>query len=76
MVNVYIRNMDGEAYVRAKMLAVRLGKTVGEVVSDSIRAFQTNPKKKGLGAVKSVDLGAGTENLSSSIDEILYGTRK
>ncbi len=72
MVNVYVRNMDDEAYIRAKMLAARLGKTIGEVLSESVRSFIPKAKKPGLKALGTYDFGPGTENLSKEIDKYAF----
>jgi len=72
MVNVLIKNVDEKAYKAAKMLAVREDKNIGEVVSQAIFLFASQMERKGLLAVKPVDFGKGTENLSREIDKILY----
>ncbi|HIH20103.1 TPA: hypothetical protein HA244_02440 [Candidatus Micrarchaeota archaeon] len=72
MVNVLIKNVDEKAYKAAKMLAGREDKNIGEVVSQAIFLFASQMERKGLLAVKPVDFGKGTENLSREIDKILY----
>ncbi|MEK6924343.1 MAG: hypothetical protein AABW54_03840 [Candidatus Micrarchaeota archaeon] len=73
MVNVFVKNVDDGAYRLAKVIAAREDKPIGRVVSESILLLAQRARKKGLAAVKPVDFGPGTEKLSQSIDEILYG---
>jgi hypothetical protein len=78
MADVFVRNFDDEAYRQAKMLAVKMDMTVGRVLAEGVRLFARAKiaRKPGLAAVKPADLGPGTEKLSMSVDEILYGRRK
>ena len=73
MTNVFVKNVDKQAYKMAKMIAVKEEKTIGEVISESLLLLARQSKKKGLSKVKPVDFGPGTKDLSTSIDDILYG---
>jgi len=73
LVDVFIKNVDKEAYKLAKMLAAREEKKIGEVISESVFLLAGQKKKKGFAALKPTDFGPGTEHLSTQIDEILYG---
>lgn len=74
MANVFIKNVDAEAYRLAKAIAAKEDKKIGQVVSESLRLLARERKqKKGFAALTPVNLGKGTENLSMQIDEILYG---
>ncbi len=73
LVDVFIKNVDKNAYKLAKVIAARDEKKIGEVVSESLFLLVKQKRKKGLSGIKPVDFGPGTENLSTSIDEILYG---
>ena len=70
--DVLIKNMDEKAYKKAKILAVEEEKNVGEIVSRAIFLLASQKERRGLLAVKPVDFGKGTENLSKEIDKILY----
>ncbi|HEV8289671.1 MAG TPA: hypothetical protein VGQ00_01820 [Candidatus Norongarragalinales archaeon] len=73
MVNVFIKNVDKDAYKMAKMIAAREERNIGQIVSESLRLLATTKKKKkGLLSIKPVSWGKGTEKLSQQIDEILY----
>ncbi len=75
--NVLIKNVDENAYKLAKMLAIRDGKPVGKIVSESIRALAEKRKnRKGrLSDLPALDFGAENAHLSEHIDDILYGSR-
>jgi len=72
-----VRNLDEQAYRALRARAVLEGRTVGELMSEAIRSYL------GRGAVRrgNASLRAllpepypeGTEELSSSIDAIVYG---
>ncbi len=72
-----IRNLDEMAYRALKARAALTGKTMGEAVSEAIRAYLARPdlpRKEG----SLVDLvpelyPEGTERLSDEIDAIVYG---
>lgn len=73
MVDVFVKNMDKTAYKLAKMLAAQQEKKVGQVLSESVFLFAQKKAKGGFGVLVAADFGAGTEDLSQRIDEILYG---
>ncbi|MGH7645937.1 MAG: FitA-like ribbon-helix-helix domain-containing protein [Gemmatimonadales bacterium] len=72
-----IRNLDERAYRALKARAALAGKTMGEVVSEAIRAYLARPDLLGKqGSL--VDLAPepypeGTARLSDEIDAIVYG---
>ncbi len=78
--NVYmdttIRNLDPRAYRAIKARAALTGQTVGDAVSEAIRAYVARPAATRAGSI--LDLTpepypAGTERLSEEIDRIVYG---
>jgi plasmid stability protein len=64
-----IRNLDERAYRELKARAALEGKTMGEAVSDAIRAYlaRTAPD------LEPEDYPEGNERLSLEVDTILYG---
>jgi hypothetical protein len=73
VVNVFVKNMDKEAYKLAKMLAAQQEKNIGRVLSESVFLFAQKKAKPGLAGFPSAHFGPGTEDLSRNIDKILYG---
>jgi plasmid stability protein len=73
-----IRNLDDQAYKALRARAVLEGRTVGEVINEAIRGYlaRPTPGKGSLRALKPKRLAAGNENLSSEIDQIVYGTNR
>ncbi|HLE96735.1 MAG TPA: ribbon-helix-helix domain-containing protein [Candidatus Thermoplasmatota archaeon] len=72
-----IRNLDEDAYRAIKAHAALRGKTVGEAVSEAIRAYVAAtppfPKSGSLKDIVPEHWGPGTEHTSEEIDEIVYG---
>jgi len=73
-----IRNLDERAYRQLKARAALEGKSMGEAVSDAIRAYLagTAPdtiKDRSLGDLRPEPYGEGSERLSLEVDAILYG---
>ena len=73
MANVFIRNMDKNAFLEAKAYAAASDRTIGEVITEAIRSFvRKKHEKPGLKAIKPYDIGPGTENLSKEIDKYAF----
>jgi plasmid stability protein len=72
-----IRNLNEKAYRALRARAVPEGRTVGELISEAIRAYLArHPLKKGkhsLRALRPEPYPEGNEQLSSAIDHIVYG---
>ena len=73
-----IRNLDEQAYKALRARAVLEGRTVGEVINEAIRGYlaRPTPGKRSLRDLKPIRFPDGNENLSSEIDEIVYGIRR
>jgi plasmid stability protein len=71
-----VRNLDERAYRRLRARAVLEGKTVGELMSEAMRAYLERP----IGAARTGSLRdlrpepypEGNESLSREIDAIVY----
>lgn len=77
-VTTTIRNLDESAYRALKARAALVGKPVGELVNEAIRAYLSGPepwrqKKGSILDWKPVPFPPGNEHLSEEIDKILYG---
>lgn len=71
-----IRNLDSRAYRAIKARAALNGLTVGEAVSEAIRAYVARPVGSRAGSIMDLtpeEYPAGTERLSEEIDRIVYG---
>ena len=72
-----IRNLDEAAYRELKAKAALLGKTIGELMNEAIRAYLAQaiwlPKRGSLRDLVPESYGEGSENLSGEIDAIVYG---
>lgn len=75
--DVTIRNVDDEAYRAIKAQAAAEGRTVGEVVSDAMRAYRQRPPRPSAKSFFDLwprtSLGPGNEHLSEEVDDIVYG---
>jgi plasmid stability protein len=73
-----IRNLDDQAYKALRARAVLEGRTVGEVINDAIHGYlaRPTPGKGSLRALEPILLPPGNENLSSEIDQIVYGASR
>jgi len=70
-----IRNLDPKAYRALKARAALMGRTIGEVMNDAIRAYLLLPdRKKGrsLSELRPEPYPPGNERLSEQIDQIVY----
>ena len=73
-----IRNIDAEAYRALKSFAALHGMTVGEALSEIVRAHvvgapQAKAKRASLRDVPTFRFPPGNERLSEEVDSILYG---
>ena len=72
-----IRNLDDTAYRELKARAAIAGKTIGELLTDAIRAYVAAPhplQKRGtLRDLVPEAYPEGTDRLSREIDAIVYG---
>ncbi len=72
-----IRNLDESMYRELKAQAALLGKTLGEVLNEAMRAYLAQavrwPKRGSLRDLTPEAYGEGTETLSEEIDAIVYG---
>ena len=75
-----VRNLDGQAYRALRARAVLEGRTVGELISEAIRAYLgRGAVKRGtasLRALRPEPYPEGNEQLSAEIDAIVYGPRR
>ena len=75
-----IRNLDPHVYRALRARAVLEGRTVGELISEAIRAYlaRATPKRGGgtLRALRPEPYPEGNEGLSLEIDAIVYGARR
>jgi len=73
-----IRNLDERAYRSLKARAALTGKTIGEAVSEAIRAYLARPdllpRQGSLQDLTPQPYGEGSERLSEQIDTIVYGS--
>jgi hypothetical protein len=72
-----IRNIDPEAYRQLKARAALEGRTIGEVLSDLVRAASgsgaTWPKRGSAKDIRPERMGKKNRHLSDEIDAIVYG---
>jgi plasmid stability protein len=73
-----VRNVDEAAYRELKARAALTGKTIGEALSEAIRAYLARPdltaKRGSLRDITPEKYPRGNERLSEKIDSIAYGT--
>jgi plasmid stability protein len=79
-VDTTIRNLDPNAYRALRARAVMEGRTVGDVLSEAIRAYLARGMaKRGsatLRALRPEPYPEGNEGLSLEIDAIVYGIKR
>ena len=75
-----VRNLDPKAYRALRARAVLEGRTVGELISEAIRAYLArDATKRGEGTLRALQPGSfpeGNEKLSLEIDAIVYGAKR
>ena len=74
-----IRNLDEDAYRSIKARAALDGKTIGQAVSEAMRAYVARPRVGAqlgtLGDLVPEAYPKGTERLSEEIDAIVYAPK-
>ncbi len=71
---ISVRNVDEELFKEFQIEAKRRNMITGEAMNEAIRSWMRSKQKKpGMLAMKTWNFGAGTENLSQEVDEVLYG---
>lgn len=73
-----IRNIDEDAYRALKAYAALRGTTVGEALSEIVRAHVVDApharhRRGSLRSVPTFRFPAGNERLSEQVDDVLYG---
>jgi hypothetical protein len=70
-----IPDLDAHAYEALRGRAVLEGRTMGELINDAIRCYLARPVPgtRSLRALMPERFPPGNDNLSSEIDDILYG---
>jgi plasmid stability protein len=75
-----IRNLDDRAYRALRARAALEGRTVGELMSEAIRAYLSQSgSRRGRRSLRDLvpePYPEGNERLSSEIDAVLYGARR
>lgn len=75
-----VRNLDEQAYRALRARAVLEGRTVGELISEAIRAYLRHGPLKARAAslrdLRPEPFPEGNERLSSEIDAIVYNGRR
>ncbi|MEW5956008.1 MAG: hypothetical protein AB1626_05750 [Candidatus Micrarchaeota archaeon] len=77
---VCFRGVDTEVFREFKAEAARRGMRMGRAITEALKLFAEAPArqkkgKMGLLDLKPVDYGPENRNLSSRVDEILYGAK-
>lgn len=74
-----IRNLDGELYHKLRARAAMAGMTIGEAVSEAMRAYLAQPDAHKNGSLRDLvpePFPEGTERLSEEIDAVVYGVSR
>ena len=74
-----IRNLDPGLYRKMRARAVSEGKTVGDLVSEAMRAYLGGPPSEKNGSLRDLTpepFPAGNERLSEEMDNVVYGTAR
>jgi plasmid stability protein len=72
-----IRNLDPDLYRKLRARAASEGKTVGEAVSEAMRAYLGGPPAEKTGSLRDLTpelFPPGNEHLSEEVDDVVYGT--
>jgi len=76
IMNITIRNIDDELYHEFKAEAIRTGTTIGTAINSAIQMWLDQKKKTPKYSFldyKAADYGDGTENLSETYKQYMYG---
>ena len=71
-----IRNLDADLYRKIRARAALTGMTVGEAVSEAMRAYLARPETSKDGSLRDLapePFPDGNERLSEEIDAVVYG---
>ena len=71
-----IRNLDADIYRKIRARAALTGMTVGEAVSEAMRAYLARPETSNVGSLRDLapePFPDGNERLSEEIDAVVYG---
>ena len=75
--DITIRNLDDRAYRSLKARAALTGRTMGQAVTEAIRAYLARgapaPKTGSILDLTPVAFPKGSERLSEEIDAVVYG---
>lgn len=74
-----IRNLDPNLYRKLRARAASEGKTVGEAVSEAMRAYLGAPPVEKTGSLRDLTpepFPAGNERLSEEVDNVAYGVTR
>lgn len=73
-----IRNLDEETYRRLRANAALRGLTVGEAITEAMRAYLERGgiarKRRSFADLPTEDFGKGSERASEEVDATLYGS--
>jgi plasmid stability protein len=72
-----IRNLDADLYRKLRARAALTGMTVGEAVSEAMRAYLARPETSKTGSLRDLapePFPGGNERLSEEIDAVVYGS--
>jgi hypothetical protein len=72
-----IRNLDADLYRKLRARAALTGMTVGEAVSQAMRAYLARPDTPKTGSLRDLvpePFPDGNERLSEDIDTVVYGS--
>ena len=72
-----IRNLDADLYRKLRSRAALTGMTVGEAVSEAMRAYLGRPEASKTGSLTDLVPQAfprGNEHLSEEVDVVAYGS--
>lgn len=75
-----IRNLDEHTYRAIRARAVLEGRTVGDLISEALRAYlrrtTIRPRTASLRELKPEPFPRGNERLSVEMDAVIYGARR
>ncbi len=72
-IQITVRDVDKQVFKEFKANAVQQGLNVGSALTLAMEKFLSQQKKVKFTSLKPVRWGAGTEQVSEEVDNILYG---